>query len=79
MVNKRIMETNKNTNDMKKEYTAPQLTVITFKAERGYALSGGTPLADFFQLFDYAEMQESQTQEQWSEHSTWNSSGENFF
>ena len=27
----------------------------------------------------YAEMQESQTQEQWSEHSTWNSSGENFF
>lgn len=63
----------------KQHYAAPCLTVVEFKAERGYAMSGGTPLADFFQLFDYDDMQENRTQEQWSDHSTWNASGDNFF
>lgn len=61
----------------KKEYIAPQLTVVTFKNERGYGASNGTPLADFFQLFDGND--EQQAQESWSEHSTWGSSGDSFF
>lgn len=31
--------------DTKKEYTAPQLTVVTIKSERGYAASSDNPLA----------------------------------
>ena len=77
MVSRKITEPNKNTVDMKKEYIAPQLTVVSFKSERGYAMSNGTPLADFFQLFDCAD--EQQVQESWTEHSTWDNSGDNFF
>ena len=77
MEKKIITEPNKNTVDMKKEYIAPQLTVVSFKSERGYAMSNGTPLADFFQLFDCAD--EQQVQESWTEHSTWDNSGDNFF
>lgn len=61
----------------KKEYIAPQLMVVTFKNEHGYGASNGTPLTDFFQLFDGND--EHQTQESWSEHSTWDNSGSNFF
>ena len=31
--------------ETKKEYTAPELTVVTFKTERGYAASSNNPLA----------------------------------
>ena len=31
--------------ETKKEYTAPELTVVTVKAERGYAASSNNPLA----------------------------------
>ena len=61
----------------KKQYTAPQLAVVTFKAECGFAISNGSPLAGFFQLFDGTDGQ--QTQESWSEHDTWDNSGSNFF
>lgn len=64
-------------NNEKREYTTPQLTVVSFKAERGYAVSG-TPLTGFLELFD-SNTSESQTQESWTEHDTWNSSGDNFF
>lgn len=79
MAKKKTMEANKNGSVMKgkKVYTAPQLTVVALKAERGYSASAGSPLADFFQLFDGSD--ESQTQESWSEHSTWGSSGDSFF
>lgn len=31
--------------ETKKEYTAPELTVVTIKSERGYAASSTNPLA----------------------------------
>ncbi len=61
----------------KKQYIAPQLTVVTFKTERGYVASG-TPVTGFLELFD-RETAEAQTQESWSEHGTWDNSGDNFF
>ena len=45
----------------KKEYTAPALTVVTFKVEQGYALSG-LGLTFLFHLEDDAP-----SQEQWVE------------
>lgn len=40
---------NKTTTD-RKAYEPPRLTVVTFKIERGYAVSGEGPLAGVFRL-----------------------------
>lgn len=48
----------------KKKYTAPNLTVVTFKAERGYASSG----QDFFNMiipYFSSETMMSSSQESW--------------
>lgn len=66
-------------NNDKKKYIAPQLTVVTFNTEYGYAISSGTPLIDQFQLFDFENNYESRTQESWADHEIWESSGESFF
>ncbi len=60
----------------KQQYTAPELTIVQFRVERGFNTSG-TPLEGFMQLFDVEY--EERTQETWSEHSTWGSDGDNFF
>lgn len=60
----------------KKKYTAPQLTVVRFKIEKGY-VNSGSPMTGFLQLYDGE--QETQTQESWSDHSTWSSDGNGFF
>ena len=57
----------------KKTYIAPVLTVVTFRAERGYILSGapeGTPRDGFLELMlmDNGNYQETET---FSQHSTW--------
>lgn len=44
----------------KKEYTAPALTVVTFKVEKGYALSGLGLTAEF-------QLNDAPSQEQWYE------------
>lgn len=64
-------------NDYKREYTAPQLAIVTFRTEHGYALSGSYR-DGFFQLFDI-ETSESNTMESWTDHDTWGSSGDGFF
>lgn len=56
----------------KKQYIAPELTVVTFKAERGFALSGPTGyketgLLDMF-LLDHEADYSDQAQENWNEH-----------
>lgn len=61
----------------KKQYTAPRLTRADFRMEQGFAISVGTPMPSYFELFD--GMDETQSQESWSEHSTWSSDGDNFF
>lgn len=60
----------------KQQYQAPQLTVVSFRIERGFAASG-TPLESMMLLFDSEH--DAQQQESWSEHSTWSSDGDNFF
>ena len=50
----------------KKEYTAPALTVVTFKAEKGYALSG-LGLFDGFLL----DNDDSQSQDHWQDDNTY--------
>ncbi|MBQ8703200.1 MAG: hypothetical protein IJ524_02360 [Bacteroidales bacterium] len=52
----------------KKQYEAPQLTVVTFRTERGYAASSLNALL-FWQLAD------AQQVEAYSEHDDWGSSG----
>ena len=44
-----------NREEQKKVYEAPMLTVVSFKAERGYALSGGATLqkVDEVLFFEY--------------------------
>ena len=41
-------------------------------------IASGTPVTGFLELFD-RETAEAQTQESWSEHGTWDNSGDNFF
>lgn len=54
----------------KKQYLAPELTVVSFKTERGYALSGGDKgLFDFSRL-EYEEGFNSQSQQDWHEESS---------
>lgn len=62
-------------NKKKKVYDAPQLTVVSFKAERGFATSGG--LFDFEQLMLWENSQPGQRQMEnyivandWNENST---------
>ena len=52
----------------KKQYIAPELTVVSFKAERGYALSGGIERSIFdFHLLDPDDGYNSQSQQNWQE------------
>ena len=53
--------------ETRKQYTAPQLTVVTFKAERGYALS--TPLFDELLFW---ETEQSEQVEAYADHEVWN-------
>ena len=52
----------------KKEYIAPELTVVTFKAEQGYASSGFRLVQDF-SLFEQDDNSNynSQAQENWND------------
>ena len=59
--------------DNKKEYTAPALTVVTFKAERGYVLSG---------LVDQLMLWENDSQDNMENYETgngWNSGNNHFW
>lgn len=62
--------------ETKKEYIAPTLTVVTFKTEHGYALSGLRMFQDQM-LFeqDYDARYNSQAQENWSEDNSYFGSG----
>lgn len=53
---------------MKKKYITPTLTVVTFKAEQGYAVSGGaeTKLLDL-SIFESTEGYNGQAQQNWEE------------
>lgn len=58
----------------KREYTAPVLTVVSFKAEKGYAGSGVFATMDLFHdLEELDDNYNSQNQENWYE------SEQNFF
>lgn len=59
--------------DNKKAYTAPVLTVVTFKAERGYVLSG---------LVDQLMLWENDSQDSMENYETgngWNSGNNHFW
>ena len=58
--------------DSKKEYTAPALTVVTFKSERGYAMSS-------IKLWETVDAEEYNQVEDYSTHGTWGSTGESFW
>lgn len=68
---------------MKKQYIAPQVTVVSFKMEHGYVLSGtptgysSTTSLDFFTLTS-EEDYNSQAQENWSEYDNGNGSSSLF-
>lgn len=51
-------------NNTKKEYSAPALTVVTFKVEQGFATSGG-PMRTL--LSGMLDEEEVQSQETWQE------------
>ncbi|MBQ8703598.1 MAG: hypothetical protein IJ524_04425 [Bacteroidales bacterium] len=55
-------------NTEKKEYTAPELTVVSFKSERGYA-SSITPLGAllFWASSDASQMEDYNTHDDWTE------------
>lgn len=54
----------------KKQYTAPQLTVVEFKSEKGYAASTLTSLS----FWDVSLMTTGQV-EDYTQHDTWTSEG----
>ena len=59
--------------DTKKEYIAPKLTVVSFKMEQGYAVSGVRLFQDQILLIDdYDEKYNMHAQEKWE-------SGGNYF
>ncbi len=67
---------------MKKEYIAPALTVVTFRQERGYALSGepqGTPRTGFLELMLMDNNDNYRETETFSTHDTWTQSNGNAF
>lgn len=49
----------------KKPYEAPQLTVVTFKVERGYATSGVPSSLMFWENSEQDNMENYETQENW--------------
>ena len=57
----------------KKEYTAPELTVVTFRAERGYALSG---ILAQMMLWESAQLSQMENFETGND---WNSGSDNFW
>lgn len=57
----------------RKEYVAPQLTVVSFKVERGFSASN--PILDQIMFW---EMDNREQVEEYSEHSIWNN-GEGFW
>ena len=50
---------------IKKQYTAPRLTVVTFKAEQGYAASGERGSFSMLFEFDNDPYTATSTQESW--------------
>ena len=57
----------------KKDYIKPELTVVTFRTERGYTLSGeiqGTPRTGFLELM-LMENENYHETESFSTHNTW--------
>jgi len=62
--------------ETKKEYMAPELTVVTFKTEKGYAASGDQLKLvndDFMMLFD------NESPETWSNDNTTFMGGDDFW
>ena len=55
-------------NTEKKQYVAPKLTVVTFKTERGYVLSGALESLSFWENGDSDQMEDYET-------TTWHESG----
>jgi len=60
--------------ETKKTYIAPQLTVVSFKAEQGYSLSAVSSMR-LFQDASLDAIYNSNNQENWHEYN----SGEDFF
>ena len=59
----------------KKQYIAPELTVVSFKMEKGYAASGEEPFIQRLLFGGSADGYNSQGQEEWStDNSTFGSS-----
>lgn len=59
--------------NVKKHYEAPQLTVVTFKAERGYASSGGgakllntLAISSLYQNEGYQTLEDRGTTNSWT-------------
>lgn len=60
---------------MKRQYESPQLTVVRFRTERGYAISGTD-------LFDFHLWQETEGTDQMEEYTTgngWNQGSNHFW
>lgn len=66
----------------KKTYQCPQLTVVAFRNEHGYASSGpvGVPMADRLELLFSQGVNDRNETEAFSTHGSWNeSNGNNFW
>lgn len=52
-----------------KDYIAPELTVVSFSSEQGFAVSGGPQGSSFVDLFTLQDEQDynSQAQQNWRE------------
>lgn len=57
-------------NTEKKQYVAPELTVVTFKTERGYVLSGALDNLSFWESGDADQMEDYETTD-WHEGGFW--------
>lgn len=65
----------------KQPYIPPTLTVVTFRTERGYALSegSGNPITAHLELMFANNESDYQETEVFSTHNTWNNSSSNSF
>lgn len=63
----------------KQPYIPPTLTVITFRSERGYAMSCGSEITAHLELMFANNESEYQETEVFSTHNTWNNSSSNSF
>ena len=61
----------------KKTYTAPVLTVVEFRSERGFAVSTVVPEVGTFELF--YNQQSGQETESFITHDTWTDGSDNFW